>query len=63
MTVHQILNSPLFNKAELSRAIYPDKPPQYLSWKILELRYLKINNVDNQLIKDYFKKTFGITCK
>lgn len=63
MTVKQILNSPLFNKAELSREIYPDKPRQHLSWKIKELRFLKINDADNQLIKDYFKKTFNIICK
>lgn len=63
MQVKQILNSNLFNKAELSRAIYPDKPPQLLSWKIRELRYQKINDADIQLIKDYFKKTFNIICK
>ena len=63
MTVKQILNSPLFNKAELSRAIYPDKPVQLLSWKIRNLRYQKINDNDNQLIRDYFKKTFNIICK
>lgn len=63
MTVNEILKSPLFNKAEISRAIYPDKPRQLLSWKIRKQRYNEINDTDIQLIKDYFKKTFNIICK
>ena len=63
MTVEEILNSPLFNKAEISRSIYPDKPRQLLSWKIKKQRYNEINDVDIQLIKDYMKNNFNITCK
>lgn len=63
MTVNEALNSPLFNKAEMSRKIYPGKPRQLLSWKIKKLRYQEINDADIQLIKDYFKNNHGIICE
>lgn len=60
MTIEQTLSHPLFNKGEIGRSIYPDKPPMHINWKIAGIRGLKMTEDDHHLIRNYFKTNFNI---